>query len=127
MPPDNDPTREPAIFSAVLTPHRSLSRKGFLALMLVAGGISLVTGTTFLLAGAWPVFGFCGLDVLLLYWALRLNYRHAEAYEQVTVTCSELRVRKVSHLGRVRKWVLNPLWVKLDKIEIEDFGIHRLF
>ena len=75
MPPDNDLIREPTIFSAVLTPHRSLSRKGFLALMLVAGGISLVTGTTFLLAGAWPVFGFCGLDVLLLYWALKLSYR----------------------------------------------------
>src|SRR5262249_32946823 len=56
MVPDNDPTQEPTIFSAVLTPHRSLSRKGFLALMLVAGGASLVMGTTFLLAGAWPVF-----------------------------------------------------------------------
>ena len=48
--------------------------------------------------GAWPVFGFFGLDVLLLYWAFRLNYRHAEAYEQVTVTPSALKVRKVSHL-----------------------------
>ena len=31
----------------------------------------------FLLAGAWPVFGFFGLDVLLVYWAFRLNYRRA--------------------------------------------------
>ena len=36
--------------------------------------------------GAWPVFGFFGLDVLLLYWAFRINYRHAAAYEEVTVT-----------------------------------------
>src|SRR5262249_57133971 len=90
MTPDNVPTPEPAIFSAVLTPHRSLSRNGFLALMLLAGGISLVTGTTFLLAGAWPVFGFCGLDVLLLYWALKVSYRRAKAYEQVTVPSSPL-------------------------------------
>jgi uncharacterized membrane protein len=80
----------------------------------------------------WPFLNrlateFFGIDVLLLYWAFRLNYRHAEAYEQVTVTCSELKVRKVSHLGRAREWVLNPLWVKLDKSEIEDFGIDRLF
>src|SRR5215468_9063895 len=34
MAPDNDHTQEAAIFSAVLTPHRSLSRKGFFALML---------------------------------------------------------------------------------------------
>src|SRR5262249_19161417 len=59
---DNDPAREPTIFSAVLTPHRSLGRKGFLALMLVLGGASFVTGMVFLMAGAWPVFGFCGLD-----------------------------------------------------------------
>src|SRR5262249_56050117 len=55
---DNDPTREPTIFSAVLTPHRSLSRKGFLALMLVAGGISLGTGPTFLPPPPFPRFGF---------------------------------------------------------------------
>ena len=135
MAPDNDPAQElaqelaqePAIFSAVLTPHRSLSRKGFFALMLVAGGASLVLGTTFLLAGAWPVFGFCGLDVLLLYWAFKVSYRRARAYEQVTVTPSELTVRQVSHRGRISEWTLNPLWVRLDRVVHAEFGIERLF
>jgi uncharacterized membrane protein len=126
MTPDNADL-EPTIFSATLTPHRSLGRVGFLILMLLFGTASFVTGLLFLVIGAWPVFGFFGLDVLLLYWAFRLNYRHANAYEQVTVTPSELKVRKVSHLGRVREWVLNPLWVRLDKVELEDFGIDRLF
>jgi uncharacterized membrane protein len=81
----------------------------------------------FLLMGAWPVFGFFGLDVLLLYWAFRINYRHANAYEQVTVTPTELKVRKVSHRGRVCEWVLNPLWVRIDKVTHEEFGIERLF
>jgi Integral membrane protein len=71
MAADNDRTQEPTIFSAVLTPHRSLGRKGFLILMTVLGLISFATGTAFLLAGAWPVFGFCGLDVLLIYFAFR--------------------------------------------------------
>jgi uncharacterized membrane protein len=124
---DNANDLEPTIFSATLTPHRSLGRVGFIVLMVLFGGISFVTGMLFLVAGAWPVFGFFGLDVLLLYWAFRLNYRHAEAYEQVTVTSSELKVRKVSHLGRAREWVLNPLWVRIDKVELEDFGIDRLF
>jgi uncharacterized membrane protein len=117
---------EPTIFSAVLTPHRSLGNVGFILLMAVFGGASFISGMMFLLAGAWPVFGFFGLDVLLLYWAFRLNYRHAAAYEQVTVTPTALKVRKVSHRGAAREWVLNPLWVKLDKIEIEEFGIDRL-
>ena len=75
--------------------------------MCVLGGISFVAGMVFLLAGAWPVFGFFGLDVLLVYWAFRANYRSARAYEEVTVTPSELTVRKVSHHGQVREWTLN--------------------
>ena len=81
----------------------------------------------FLMMGAWPVFGFFGLDVLLLYWAFRINYRAANAYEVVTVTPVELRVRKVSHRGRVREWAINPLWATLEKTSIEEFGIDRLF
>ena len=127
MSADNDRFLEPTIFSAVLTPHRSLSRKGFLILMMVLGLISFATGTAFLLAGAWPVFGFCGLDVLLIYFAFRLSYRRAKAYEQVTVTPSELTVRQVSHHGRISEWTLNPLWVKLDRVVHAEFGIERLF
>ncbi len=85
--------------------------------------MSFVTGMVFLIAGAWPVFGFLGLDVLLVWWAFRLNYRAAQAYEQVTVTPSELTVRKVSHHGRVREWTLNPVWVRLDRDEHEEFGV----
>lgn len=127
MTADNADDLEPTIFSAVITPHRSLGRVGFLVLMGIFGAVSFIAGMAFLLDGAWPVFGFFGLDVLLLYWAFRLNYRHADAYEEVKVTSSALTVRKVSHRGRVREWVLNPLWVKLDNVMHEDFGIERLF
>jgi uncharacterized membrane protein len=127
MIPDNADDHEPTIFSATLTPHRSLGRVGFLVLMIVFGGVSFVAGMLFLAIGAWPVLGFFGLDVLLLYLAFRLNYWHAEAYEQVTVTPSALVVRKVSHVGRAREWMLNPLWVRLDKVEVEEFGIDGLF
>jgi len=127
MTPDNDPSGEPTIFSATIMPHRSLGRVGFLVLMLVIGGVSFVAGMVFLIAGAWPVFGFFGLDVLLIYWAFRVNYRAAAAYEQVTVTPSELTVRKVSHRGQVAEWTLNPVWTTLDKETHEEYGIEKLF
>jgi len=118
---------EPTIFSAVIMPHRSLGRVGFLVLMAAFGAVSFIAGMVFLMAGAWPVFGLFGLDVLLLYWAFRLNYRHAAAYEEVKVTPAALTVRKVSHRGIAREWVLNPLWVRLEKTVHEEFGIERLF
>lgn len=124
---DNHDTLEPTLFSAVITPHRSLHNVGFVALMLVFGLASFFSGMAFLMMGAWPVFGFFGLDVLLLYLAFRINYRRAAAFEQVTVTPSTLTVRKVSHRGRVREWQLNPLWARLEKEEYEEYGIARLF
>lgn len=127
MTPDNDPHAEPTIFSATITPHRSLGRAGFLVLMLAFGGISFAAGMVFMMAGAWPVFGFLGLDVLLIYWAFRLNYRAARAYEEVIVTPSELKVRKVGPRGRIAEWTFNPLWVSLDRQEHAEYGIERLF
>ncbi|MEP7029629.1 MAG: DUF2244 domain-containing protein [Pseudolabrys sp.] len=126
MAADNVNELEPTIFSATITPHRSLGRTGFFFLMAAFGAVSFIAGIVFFVAGAWPVFGFLGLDVALLYWAFRLNYRHASAYEEVKVTPSALLVRKVSYRGRAREWVLNPLWVRLDKISHEEFGIERL-
>ncbi len=122
-----DAFAEPEIFSAVITPHRSLGKPGFLLLMACIGAVSFVCGLLFLVIGAWPVFGFFGLDVLLIYWAFQANFRAARAYEVVTVTASELKVRKVSHRGRVRECTLNPLWVRLDRIMHEEFGMERLF
>ena len=125
---DFDPeAAEPKLFSALLTPHRSLSRTGFLVLMAFLSAVSFAAGLAFWLMGAWPVFGFFGLDVLLVYWAFRVNYRTARAYEVVTVTACELTVRKVNHHGRAQQWTLNPLWVRMERDEHEEFGIERLF
>ena len=43
------------------------------------------------------------------------------------MTPSELRVRRVSHRGHVVEWVLNPLWVQLDRTVHAEFGIERLY
>ena len=95
--------------------------------MLLVSGFSFVAGLVFFLLGAWPVVGFLGLDVLLVYVAFRANYRAATAYEAVTMTASELRVRKVSHRGAIAEWKLNPVWVRLDRQIHGEYGIERLF
>ena len=125
---DFDPeSAQPKLFSALLTPHRSLSRTGFLVLMAFLSVVSFAAGLAFLLMGAWPVFGFFGLDVVVVYWAFRINFRHAKATEEISITPSELRVRRVSHRGHVVEWVLNPLWVRLDQKTHAEFGIEKLY
>jgi uncharacterized membrane protein len=122
-----DPNREPELFSALLTPHRSLNRTGFLVLMAFLSVISFAAGVVFLMLGAWPVLGFFGLDVLAVYLAFKINFRSARAREEISVTPSELRLRRVNHRGRTVEWVLNPLWVQLDQVEHEEFGIEKLY
>jgi uncharacterized membrane protein len=126
MQSDNVREREAPLFSAVITPHRSLSRRGFVALMMVIGGVNFVGGLVFFLAGAWPIVGFMGLDVALIYWALKTSYRSASSYEEVVVTPSEMTVRKVSHRGEVGEWSLNPLWVRLHRSDVDEFGMREL-
>jgi uncharacterized membrane protein len=118
---------ERKLFSAVLTPHRSLNRTGFLVLMGFLTVVSFAAGVVFTLMGAWPVFGFFGLDVAVVYWAFRVNFHRAQAVEEITVTPSELRVRRISHRGHVAEWVLNPLWVQLDQKTHAEFGIEKLY
>ena len=120
-------TPEPELFSALLTPHRSLNRTGFIVLMGFLSVVSFVAGVAFLLMGAWPVLGFFGLDVLVIYWAFKVNFRTARAHEEISLTPSELRVRRVSHRGQVAEWVLNPLWVRLDQQVHEEYGVERLY
>src|SRR5882757_7696495 len=125
---DFDPEMaQPELFSALLTPHRSLNRTGFLVLMAFLSTVSFAAGLAFLLMGAWPVFGFFGLDVLVIYWAFRVNFRRARATEEIRVTPSELRLRRVSHRGHVTEFVLNPLWVQLDQKTHAEYGIEKLY
>jgi uncharacterized membrane protein len=124
---DFDPVAEPKLFSALLMPHRSLNRTRFLVLMTFVSVISCAAGGVFWWIGAWPVFGFFCLDVVVIYWAFRINFSRAAAREEITVTVSELRVRRVSHRGHVVEWVLNPLWVRFEQQSDAEFGIEHLY
>ncbi len=106
--------RDEALFDAVLHPHRSLSPLGFFILMAVIGGVAFGAGIAFLLMGAWPVFGFLGLDVLLVYIAFRLSYRAARLYETVRLTENELKVQRVNPSGRIKTWTFQPFWLRVE-------------
>jgi len=98
-PAPSDPEKK-LVFGAELVPHRSLPPQGFLLLMTTIGVISFGAGIAFYLAGAWPVVGFLGLDVLLIYLAFRINYRRGDLREILELTRDDLLVRRIDHRGR---------------------------
>jgi uncharacterized membrane protein len=107
-------------FERVLLPHRSLPPRGFHLLMLILGLISLAVSVAFVSIGAWPISGFFGLDVALLYFAFRLNYRSARRSETLRLADDAFTVERVSVRGERRTWRLQPFWIKVILEERPD-------
>ena len=118
----SDPAREPVLFDALLTPHRSLSPRGFTLLMALAGLVGFGFGAAFLVMGAWPIFGFCGAEWLLFYVCFRLNYRAARLRERVRLTPGLLTVERCDPRGRVQSWSFQPYWLR---VEMDDPPEHE--
>ena len=107
---------EPAtrvFLDVVLHPYRSLPPQGFFAIMAVLAGASLLAGTISIAIGAWPIFGFFGLDVALVYVAFRVSYRRARQHEAVRLTERALTVEQVSVKGECRHWQFEPFWLRV--------------
>jgi len=120
------PAPEDRTFRTVLTPHRSLSPRGFLILMSFVVVVSFVAGMSFLAMGAWPVMGFFGLDALLIYAAFKLNYRAGRRIEAIEITPADLTITRIDPSGRRQEIALNPYWAR-PHLAVRPDGANRLF
>lgn len=100
--------------NAELRPNRSLSRRGFAWLMGSLVAISFAAGVAFVSIGAWPVFGFFGLDVLLVYLAFRASYRSGRLFEYLKLTREALEVKRIRPSGAAQIWRFHPWWVRVS-------------
>lgn len=116
----------PVVADFVLHPHRSLGPRGFLVVMALIGGVSFVTGMLFVLQGAWPVLGFLGLDVALVWFAFRQSYRAARERERIVVTGAEIVVMRRDAAGRESIWRLPSYFARVGQDE-HPSGDHSLY
>lgn len=109
-------------FDATLRPHRSLDEKGFLIVMAAVAVGGFTIGTAFFMAGAWPVAGFCGLEILLVYIAFRMNFRAARRHERLRLSDAGLDVSLIEPSGKTTTRRLEPSWVNVD---MDDPPVHE--
>jgi uncharacterized membrane protein len=105
---------KPKTWRATLTPHRSLSPKGFVILMSVIVGLNLTVGMFFYVIGAWPVVGFMGLDVALIWWAFRANFADARRAEHIEITSDELVLRRLAENKPAQEQRFARRWVRVE-------------
>ncbi len=124
---DKSNKTETVYFDATLRPHRSMGPRGFLILMLAIGGAGFFIGFSFFLMGAWPIAGFCGLEILLVYLAFRWNFRDARRAERVRLTNEEVEVSRLFPSGEMTRETLPAGWVKIHHHDAgEGYGATRL-
>jgi uncharacterized membrane protein len=114
---DAGPSHGVVHWEADLRPHRSLPPKGFRILMLCLGIVSFISGVIFISIGAWPVCGFFGLDVLLVYLAFRMNYRSGRMREVLQLVDDDFTVRRISIRNEIRFWRFQAYWLRVELVE----------
>ena len=97
-----------------LLPYRSLSKRGFRNLMFTVSFIFFSIGVYFWYLGAWPVFGFLGLDVFLLYYAFKINYKSGEIFETIKIIKENLLITRNYPSGKKQTWNLEPYWTRVE-------------
>jgi uncharacterized membrane protein len=108
------PAETAVLYSAVLRPHRSAGQRAArLIAGLVAAQVTIVS-TGFLLAGAWPVLPFFGLEIAVLYALLRYNQHAGNAFEAINLTRQALTVRRVDHWGKQSDFSFSPDWLQVN-------------
>jgi uncharacterized membrane protein len=107
----------PAVhFAASLVPHRSLSPEGFRWLIRGAIAANLLIGLPMLVLGAWPVLGFMGLDVWLLWFLFKRSYLDARRSETLLLTDRELIVDRVTPDGEREHHRLDAYWLRVELV-----------
>lgn len=103
---------------AVLTPHRSLSRKAYRLMFAAVVIANLAIAAYFVAQGAFPVAGFLGLDVLAIWIAFRLNYRDGLREERVRVGREQVHVARRDPSGAETHWIASPVWARAASDEL---------
>ena len=100
--------------SLTIWPHRSLSPRGFALVMAALGSLAFCIGLGFFLLGAWPVIGFLGLEILVVWGAFKLNYRAAKRRQHLTATTKKLKIENVSPEGDRETTEMPTAWVQIE-------------
>ncbi len=118
--------QDETVLNVTLVPHRSLTTRNLSIIVACVGVVSFCASLPFFFMGAWPVAGFFGLDVFLLYIAFRASSRSARAYEHVVITYFDMMLRKVTAKGREQIWHFTPCWTRVKLDEHEEFGVQSI-
>lgn len=112
-PAQRDHAPERPIFEAVLYPYHSLTPRTYLILGLGTFLIMAVYALVFLIAGAWPIFCFIGIEWLLFWYLFSRHSRGDRRVERLRLFPDRLIVEHIDKKGRLQSFSLQPYWLQV--------------
>jgi len=103
--------------------NQSLTTRGLYILMFFITIPASYIAISFYVLGAWPVLGFMGFEILLIYIAFKILFYNNKFYEHIILDSEKLNILFKKKNKIIKKIELEPTWVqvKIEKIyENED-------
>lgn len=91
--------------------------------MAFVAAFCVTVGLVFLSVGLWPVTGFLGLDLLLVYLAFRASYRDGETYEEIEVSREHVSLAHVERGRPRREFAFPQFGTRFEVDRHEEIGI----
>lgn len=111
-------------YEVTARPNSSLTARETGMVVAGIGLVSLIVALGFSMAGAWLVFPFAGLELLLVAGAFYYITCHAGDYESITIQGDHLAVEKRSHKNTSRI-MFHRYWAQVELVAISG-GEQRL-
>ena len=99
-----------------LEPSKSLRPEGANLVLVIFGGFGLVISGSLMVFGAWPVFGFMALDVLLIYIAFQAQYRRSDRGQEITISNDKIEIKYFKAGTCIKTILFNRYWAKLEHL-----------
>lgn len=94
----------------IIRPNLSLKPKTMLQVYAAIVVVTLGINIGFVIAGAWMVLVFGGLELVVLGAGFWLVYRASQCEEIVSISGEELRITKRNHLEVTNEWQCLRYW-----------------
>jgi uncharacterized membrane protein len=103
----------PAVdYRIIAKPNCSLSSKERLGVVVLVASLSFIIAIGFVIAGAWLVLPFAGLEVLAVGFAFYYVNCHSGDYESLTIEGDKLAIEKHSY-KKTSEIVFNRYWARV--------------
>ena len=103
-----------------LYPNKSMGFKALFFVGFIFTIISILISSHFIINGAWPVGVFLFLDLLIIIFALKINYSRSKKYERIVLSDTLLIKKNIK--GHEKIINIEPSWVRLKVCYYNNSG-----